>query len=149
MRKLRIGLTLMVAVLLYPLGCGGNDNNGGENAGSSCSSADQCYLNIDKTKLQGGAPVCLTVQGGYCTHLCATDADCCAVPGECQSKFPQKCGPFQSTGMRYCFLSCDPMVVQAAGYQDSASFCQGPQGSPDFTCRSTGGGMENIQVCAP
>ena len=27
--------------------------------------------------------------GGYCTHLCQQDADCCAAPGECVEQIAQ------------------------------------------------------------
>jgi hypothetical protein len=88
------------------------------------------------------------VQGGYCTHLCAADTDCCAVPDECQTGFPQVCSPFQSTGKNYCFLSCEDSDVQSAGLTDASQYCQ-TYASAAFTCRSTGGGANNRKVCAP
>ncbi len=36
----------------------------------SCSSAQQCYPNLDASTLNGGGAVCLTqFPNGYCTHL--------------------------------------------------------------------------------
>jgi len=85
---------------------------------------------------------------GYCTHHCATDADCCAVPGECRSGYPEVCGPFESTGEMVCFLSCESPTVAAAGYNDDMLYCQ-TFANPDFICRSTGGGSQNRKVCVP
>lgn len=147
MHNVRVGLVLMFTALLYPLGCGDDDDGTVENTGSACSSPDQCYPTIDQTELSGEV-ICLSVQGGYCTHRCTSTADCCAAQGECRSGFPQICGPFENTMDRFCFLRCDADVVRAAGYQDSGSFCR-QEANPGFTCRSTGGGAEQVQVCAP
>ena len=37
------------------------------------------------------------------------DADCCAVEGECDEEhdLDYVCGPFESTGEKYCFISCE------------------------------------------
>jgi hypothetical protein len=47
-----------------------------------------------------------------------------------------------------CFLSCEDADVQAAGDSDAEAFCQAHV-SPDFICRSSGGGSENRKVCVP
>jgi len=89
------------------------------------------------------------VPNGYCTHLCATDADCCAVPGECRTGIKQVCAPFESTGLMMCFLSCETADVAAdAGTTDPTVFCQ-RFANAAFGCRSTGGGAKNRKVCLP
>ena len=85
---------------------------------------------------------------GYCTHHCATDADCCALPGECPPSTSEVCAPFESTGEMYCFLSCDAAAVAAMGYTDSTAYCQ-VFANAAFICRSTGGGSQNRKVCVP
>ena len=119
----------------------------GENAGQSCDAPGDCYPEVADEDLPAlGELVCLDrVPGGYCTHLCTTDADCCSVEGECETDFPQVCAPFESTGMFMCFLSCEPADI---GDNDEGSFCQ-EYAHPDFGCRSTGGGSENRKVCVP
>lgn len=134
--------------LLVGLACG-EDGDGDESspdyAGEACVAADECYDEVEPGTLRGD-PICLDrVEGGYCTHLCQTDADCCAVEGECRSDFPQVCAPFESTGMMMCFLSCEAADIE--GY-DEGSFCQ-DQAHPAFGCRSTGGGAANRKVCVP
>ncbi len=100
---------------------------------------------MDPGELRGD-PLCLDqVDGGYCTHLCQTDADCCAVEGECLSDFPQVCAPFESTGMMMCFLSCEDADIDGA---DSEAFCA-EEAHSSFICRSTGGGSANRKVCVP
>ncbi|MBI5482750.1 MAG: hypothetical protein HY906_28100 [Deltaproteobacteria bacterium] len=112
-----------------------------ENTGHACTAVDQCYPGVDQASLLG-AVVCMDrVVGGYCTHQCVVDTDCCAVAGECETGFPQACAPFESTGDRYCFLSCE-------GVADEATYCQ-DNADPAFGCRSTGGGSDNRKVCVP
>jgi hypothetical protein len=133
-------LVVLTVVLMAPLALGGCSDHG-ENAGHACASADQCYPGIDQQDLQG-AVVCMDrVPEGYCTHHCVTDADCCAVPGECETGFPQVCAPFESTGELYCFLSCE-------GVPDEGTYCQ-QHADAAFGCRSTGGGSANRKVCVP
>ena len=95
---------------------------------------------------------CLTqLQGGYCTHTCSTDADCCAVPGECPSNFKEVCASFESSGQMYCFLSCSTTDIANdpdAGTTDATTFCQ-RWANATFTCRSTGGGSNNRKFCGP
>jgi hypothetical protein len=88
------------------------------------------------------------VEGGYCTHECEADDDCCAVEGECDEDFSQVCGPFENTGLMLCFLSCEEEDIDAAGADDGDAFCAEHAG-PDFICRSTGGGSANRRVCVP
>lgn len=112
-----------------------------ENTGHACEAVDQCYPGLDQSTLQGEAVCMDRVTGGYCTHHCIDDADCCAVAGECDTGFPQVCAPFESTGEYYCFLSCE-------GVADEATYCQ-DYANPAFGCRSTGGGATNRKVCVP
>ncbi len=116
-----------------------DDNH--ENTGHACASVDQCYPGIDQSTLLGEVVCMDRVTGGYCTHHCTADTDCCAVAGECETGFPQVCAPFESTGEYYCFLSCE-------GVQDAASYCQ-EHANRAFGCRSTGGGTTNRKVCVP
>ncbi|MCC6337832.1 MAG: hypothetical protein IT380_28035 [Myxococcales bacterium] len=122
----------------------------GTNTGTKCTSASQCYPGLDAGALSGPA-VCLDkAPEGYCTHECATDADCCALPGECQPGFKQVCSPFESTGKNYCFLSCETADIAAsdAGITDANAYCA-RFSAQSFTCRSTGGGSANRKVCFP
>ncbi|MEW6431876.1 MAG: hypothetical protein AB1730_10240 [Myxococcota bacterium] len=123
----------------------------GSAVGTTCTSADQCFAGVDAGALSG-PPVCLDkAPSGYCTHECAADADCCAVAGECAQGFKQVCAPFESTGRRYCFLSCEDADIAAApnlGVIDSGAYCS-KFAAQSFTCRSTGGGPANRKVCFP
>lgn len=147
----RYGFGLAFTLATFAAACGNNSGGSGsnsENTGSSCSSAAQCYPGMSQTSLQGTVTCLTQVTGGYCTHTCQSDANCCAVPGECQTNLPQVCGPFESTGQTYCFLSCEASVISAAGYTDETAFCQ-HFADASFTCRSTGGGSANKKICAP
>jgi len=136
-------------------GSGGGGGSGGspEQTGSACDVADDCYPKVtDHTLIQGEIQCLDRVQGGYCTHLCQTDADCCAADGECETGFKQVCAPFESTGQMMCFLSCeDGDLVPLDGgttAPDPETYCQ-TEASPDFICRSSGGGKQNRKVCVP
>jgi hypothetical protein len=130
----------------------GSTNTGPvEQTGQSCSNTSQCYPALGDAAALKGQVTCLNVTNGYCTHTCTTDADCCAVPGECLTGVKQVCSPFQSTGQHYCFLSCDTSVIAStpdAGTTDPNTYCQRFVNA-SFTCRSTGGGSANLKVCAP
>jgi hypothetical protein len=129
------------ALVVWLAGC---SSSGTEHAGQTCAAAGDCYKGL-KTAPKGEV-MCLTrVEGGYCTHLCQTTADCCAVEGECKTGLPQVCGPFESTGQRMCFLSCDASTV---GTTDPNVYCQ-TNAHKSFICRSTGGGADNQKVCVP
>jgi hypothetical protein len=119
-----------------------------DQVGSVCLVPEDCYPDIDHTELQGEVECLDRVPAGYCTHLCETDEDCCAVEGECVTDLPQVCSPFESTGMMMCFLGCEADDVTAAGSADDQAFCQ-EFVSPWFTCRSSGGGSENRKICVP
>jgi len=135
---------------------GGTAPDGGspEQTGQSCKAATDCYPGLDGGTLKGAAQCLTQVPNGYCTHACQTDADCCAVPGECRTSLKQVCSPFESTGQMLCFLSCDDSVLPAADAGADAAtvdpnvFCQS-NANATFTCRSTGGGSKNRKVCLP
>ncbi len=120
-----------------------------ENAGSACTTAAQCYTAIDGGTLKGAVQCLTKVTGGYCTHLCTADTDCCAVPGECRTGIAQVCAPFESTGQMMCFLSCEDAAVKAGDptITDPNVYCQ-KYASATFNCRSTGGGAKNRKICA-
>jgi hypothetical protein len=135
--KTFIGVLLVVA----SLGCSSKSD---EHAGQACGAAGDCYKGLKA--MPRGEVMCLTrVEGGYCTHLCQTNADCCAVEGECKSNLGQVCSPFESTGMRMCFLTCDASVVGSA---DPNAYCA-QNAHKSFICRSSGGGSDNQKVCVP
>ncbi len=122
-----------------------DEEGGGEQAGQTCDVPDECYPDVDDLDALRGDVICLDrVAGGYCTHLCTTDEDCCAVEGECRTGYPQVCAPYESTGMMMCFLSCE---ADDLGGDDPDAYCY-DNASREFTCRSTGGGSENRKVCA-
>jgi hypothetical protein len=141
--------SIIAAFALAPFACGGS---GGapitEQTGQSCSSAAQCFPGTHDAALMGGPAVCLDrVPNGYCTHECVSDSDCCAVPGECRTGYPQVCAPFESTNAKYCFLSCED-VPSDAGTSSADAFCDA-YAHAAFGCRSTGGGSQNRKVCVP
>jgi hypothetical protein len=122
-----------------------------DNTGSQCVAPADCYPGVDRTLLKGGEVQCLDrVDDGYCTHLCSTDDDCCAAPGECKTDIDQVCSPFESTGMRMCFLGCERADIEGwdGGVMDENEYCQRRVHS-DFVCRSSGGGSQNRKVCVP
>lgn len=131
-------LTTFALALLF-VGAACSDDKGTD-TGNSCEVVDDCYPNVDHEELSGTAQCLDRVAGGYCTHECETDADCCAAEGECADDAPEQvCAPFESTGQRLCFLSCEGQPED---------YCQ-TELSEDFGCRSTGGGSDNRQVCTP
>lgn len=139
-------VSLAVTVVAALVAC--SDSAKQENTGQSCDDEGDCYPMVtDRTTLKGQV-MCLTrVTGGYCTHLCQTDQDCCAAQGECRTGHPQVCAPFESTGMKFCFLSCEAADVPDGGVGDTA-YCQ-EFAHASFICRSTGGGATNRKVCVP
>lgn len=152
-RKARPALALVLALaLLTASGCGSDSNGNGNgtptNTGQACTTANQCYPGVTAGDLVGD-PVCLDkVTGGYCTHLCTQDADCCAAAGECNGNHAEVCGPFESTGNMYCFLSCEAADMAGTGITDADVYCH-TYASAAFGCRSTGGGSKNRKVCTP
>ncbi|MCA9650352.1 MAG: hypothetical protein H6712_34840 [Myxococcales bacterium] len=148
MRAPTIVLLGLCSALVVGIACGDpdeGDESSPDYAGEACVAPDECYDEVAPGDLRGD-PICLDrVEGGYCTHSCQTDADCCAVEGECRSDFPQVCAPFESTGMMMCFLSCEAADIDGAAPE---GFCQ-EEAHPAFGCRSTGGGSANRKVCVP
>ncbi len=144
---MRLGWLLPLVVA-----CGHDDPGGpayNEHAGQVCSSPEQCYPGIDKTTLLGTVECLTKVQGGYCTHQCATDADCCAVAGECLTGLKEVCSPLtnEQTPTR-CFVSCEAEDLARVGYTNDAAFCQ-YYANPYFNCRASGGGSQNRKICLP
>jgi hypothetical protein len=158
MIKSHVAVLGMAVLLAGAARCGGDDteppkNPNPEKTGQSCMSPSDCYPGVEAGALSGEIQ-CLNVTNGYCTHLCNDDTDCCKVPGECRTSLRQVCSPFESTGMKMCFLSCEDVDIQAANAADAAhtadptAYCQ-TEASVAFTCRSTGGGVQNRRVCLP
>jgi hypothetical protein len=131
--------------------CGGNSAPPPppEQAGQACTAPAQCYPGIDGGALMGGGAVCMDrVPGGYCTHFCNVDTDCCALAGECKTSHPQVCSPFESATAKYCFLSCEDKIVTDFGQTNADTFCA-TFAYTGFKCRSSGGGSQNRKVCTP
>lgn len=150
MNILRITITLSLLGFASLSACGSNDSGNGTptNTGASCAAPSECFPGVDHDALSGPVQCLDRVSGGYCTHDCVQDSDCCAVSGECPLARPEVCAPFESTGDRLCFLSCESADVKAAGFADDTTYCQ-HYTSAAFICRSTGGGSDNRKVCVP
>ena len=150
--------TTPLLALLLAAACSDDDGpppSSPEQTGQACVAPADCYPGVaDPTALAGEVECLDRVESGYCTHQCETDADCCAIPGECDTPLPQVCAPFESTGLRMCFLSCEDDVLdeaRLAGYDDfdnESGYCQ-RYAHPRFGCRSSGGGSENRKICVP
>jgi hypothetical protein len=120
-----------------------------ENAGSACTAASQCYTNLDGGTVKGEILCLAKVTGGYCTHKCASDADCCAVPGECRNTAAQVCAPFADDPTLMCFVSCEDADIQkvdAAFVGKGTDYCH-KYANTGLGCRATGGGNPK-KVCA-
>lgn len=143
---LAIGLGFALAAVVGGACHGRDEPVDGDHAGQPCMTPDDCYPDVeDPTTIVGGPVVCLDrVPEGYCTHECTTDADCCAVPGECATDLRQVCAPFESTGKMMCFIACE---AEDVGDADANDYCH-EYASTGFGCRSTGGGADNRKVCA-
>ena len=137
--------SLLLAASLAFSACSDDDENEAENTGDACETPNECYPDVDHADLAGEVECMLRVEDGYCTHLCLTDADCCAVEGECETGIPQVCAPFESLPDHRCFLSCEDDII---GEWDANEYCQ-EYAHRLFGCRSTGGGSENRRVCMP
>lgn len=121
--------------------------------GAICEVAEDCFADVAEGELAGEAMCLDRVDDGYCTHECEVDEDCCAAEGECPLDLTQVCSPFESTGLRLCFLSCEDEDLERVQDledppEDESEYCQRGAGS-DFICRSSGGGAENRKVCVP
>jgi hypothetical protein len=148
MRVLRPAIALCV-IALAAAACGDDDPPPAppqEYAGTPCTTAAQCYPQLEGGAVTGTVTCLDKVTGGYCTHTCAQDSDCCAVKGECLYDYKQVCSPFESTGSQYCFLSCEDADMKASGYTDGNAYCA-RFAHAGFGCRSTGGGSSNRKIC--
>ncbi len=153
----RVLVVAAAAAFLIP-GCGDDDDDGGtpagtggsrpEGTGAFCEAPSDCFPDVAEGEIDGEILCLDRVEDGYCTHECEVDDDCCAAEGECEEGLHQVCSPFESTGERMCFVSCEPEDLDAAGEDDEGTYCQ-KRASPDFICRSSGGGSENRKVCVP
>ncbi|MDH5671314.1 MAG: hypothetical protein OEZ06_04145 [Myxococcales bacterium] len=159
----------LISLALIVTACGDDDDGSGgggngptgpggrgaleDSTGQACVVPGDCYPDVDHADLSGSA-ICLDrVRDGYCTHLCGSDSDCCAVEGECQNDLRHVCSPFESTDVMQCFLSCEDVDLRAPADDpdapnDEQSFCQ-REANTDFICRSSGGGRENRKICVP
>ena len=135
-----------LAIVLFTAACSEHKQ---EQVGTPCTAPAQCYPTVDAGAIRGEV-ICLTkYPGGYCTHRCQTDADCCAVAGECKTGFKQVCASFENQPDLYCLLSCDPADIAAApneGVTGTDAFCKKFAGDA-LTCRSSGGGAGNRKFC--
>jgi hypothetical protein len=146
-RRLSFNFLVLLALAATPLACGDDDV---EDTGEACTVADDCYdevLEEDRDMIAGEIECLERVEGGYCTHQCETDDDCCAVDGECDSNdIRVVCSPFENeSGIKRCFLACE---AEDIGDQEESEYCQ-EFAHEDFGCRSSGGGDENRKVCVP
>lgn len=155
MRRTSITISLLLTFGLgFGASCGDDDDNRypppssgaglANQTGEACAAPVDCYDGVLQSEIQGEVQCLDRVYGGYCTHLCQDDSNCCAVVGECDDGFTQVCGPFESTGMMMCFMSCEDAD---RGNVEEQAYCAGVH--PDFICRSTGGGSQNRKVCVP
>ena len=139
---------IVAALAVLFVGCSGGS---APPAGHPCTKDSDCYVGLDGGGLQGTI-VCLTnLNGGYCTHTCTMDSNCCAVAAECPAGIKEVCAPLESAAQTYCFVSCaaaDVGTTSEGGATDTMAFCHSAAGST-FTCRSTGGGAANKKFCGP
>jgi len=117
-------------LLVLLLGCSGDDKDSSFDLYRVCETADECVR-----PSEGGDAACLDKGGeGFCTWSCTTDADCAGADAD----WNYVCASFESSDGLYCFPAC-----------------QGSESSEDdecpgaLSCRSTGGGSDNQQVCFP
>ena len=160
-RTLRNGILLLATATLAACGTDAVIGDAGPSSvlsdaarppttGQTCKVADDCYPGLDGGFVKGETRCLDRVTGGYCTHTCQTDADCCAVPGECTGGRKHVCSPFESTGLNMCFLSCETAdlgVGVDGGTLEASAYCQGY--GAELSCRSSGGGSKNRKVCVP
>jgi hypothetical protein len=135
---------LPVALAFVVVACSSKDEPApATNTGLACTAANQCYAGLEAGAIKG-TPICLSLQGGYCSHTCTVDSDCCAVEGECAKGIKEICSPLESNPAKYCFISCETADMPAGS--DPNAFC-GANATRGFTCRSTGGGTLNRKFC--
>jgi hypothetical protein len=138
---------LLGALSLVVSACSGG--GGAQPTGQSCMKASDCYPGVDAGALAGEV-MCLSLQGGYCSHTCTADTDCCKIAGECRGGIKEVCAPLESNPATYCFVSCDvaDIAPTADGGADPNAYCRSVANA-SFTCRSTGGGASNRKFCGP
>lgn len=143
-----LGACLVAGLIgVLAVGCSSGDGGAGPtNTGAACSAPEQCYPGVKDGELLGKAECLTDVTGGYCTHQCADDSDCCAAAGECNGNHAEVCAPYESKPGKHCFLSCEDDDLKAAGVTDADVYCHN-YASAAFGCRSTGGGSQNRKVC--
>ncbi len=148
-RSLLVVASALSIASLVAVACSSSNSSGPPpgQTGTTCTTAASCYPTLDGAALQGQVTCLTQLQNGYCTHTCQSDINCCAAPGECPAGFTEVCAPLQSAPQTYCFLSC-ATVPANAGTTDPNVFCQ-RWANPTFTCRSTGGGANNVKFCGP
>jgi len=157
MKHARSGLLILTLAGLCAVGgCNDDDEappagNAGrqsvEHTGATCDVPDDCYPDVaDKTTIKGTVECMARVRDGYCTHTCTAITDCCTATGECKTDLVQVCSPFESEPTQKCFVSCEDADMPAG--EDPEVFCQ-REASPDFSCRSSGGGSANRKICMP
>jgi hypothetical protein len=154
MRQWMGSAVLLLVGLSTVGGCGSDDddpddgkNGSPDNTGQVCTAPEDCYKDVPIDTIQGEVRCLDRVPEGYCTHLCASDDDCCAAQGECKTSLKQVCSPFESTGLNMCFLSCEAADIVPAGMNEN-EYCQ-KETSTSFACRSSGGGSGNRKICVP
>jgi hypothetical protein len=130
------------------LRCSSSEQPPSANTGAACVIASQCFGALEAGALRGNTVCISKIPGGYCTHTCTADADCCAAAGECPTGRTEVCAPFESTGEMYCLVSCEAADVTLAAAADGNALCTSAAG-PAFSCRSTGGGSANRKFCTP
>lgn len=146
--RLAIAVALASSLGVLGAGCGDDDDDDLQGTGGSCEVTADCFAGLEGIP---GEPRCFTnVQGGYCSHTCASDAECCSVAGECdfgeRGTLPEVCAPFESFDGDWCFLSCEDDLLAALPAEDRDTYCEDI--SPDLHCRATGGG-DPRKVCLP
>jgi hypothetical protein len=149
-RRVRNGL-FAATILAFSMlaGCGDDDDGGSpNNTGQACTAADQCYPGVKAGQLMGDAVCMDKVTGGYCTHVCTQDTDCCAAAGECAGNRAEVCSPFESMGDMYCLLSCEDDDLKKTTITDPDVYCHTYVGA-NVGCRSSGGGSQNRKICMP
>jgi hypothetical protein len=146
--RCRLPFILVSVCLAAAAACGDDD---AEDTGAACAVPDDCYDDVideDRDMITGEIECLDRVEGGYCTHQCETDDDCCLVEGECDDSSDARviCSPFENeSGIKRCFLACE---AEDIGDFEESDYCH-EFAHEEFGCRSSGGGSENRKVCVP
>lgn len=138
------GSALVVVLLAASIGVGFACGSPAPATGQGCMVVEDCYPGVDPALLPGVDCV-EKFPGGFCTHTCEVDEDCCAVEGECADGLVYVCSPYENDKTKRCFLGCGAEVL---GDVDGAAHCSNYV-SPAYVCSSSGGGPENREVCRP